>query len=133
MPGPAGVPLPEIIATCEKLYARDGFVKWSDVAAVHGLSRQAIQLRLKGATARGELAPGTMERWMSMTARHAAAREREKQRLKDKSAKDRYEQTFRLTHENYQWLREQSVLRRATAADLLNGLITREREASADT
>ena len=128
MPGPAGVPLPEIIATCEKLYARDGFVKWSDVAAVHGLSRQAIQLRLKGATERGDLEPGTMERWMSMSARVAATREREKQQRERQAERERRIIRVELTPENVAWLRAECVYRKLRTNDIVNGLINKARE-----
>ena len=124
----SAIPLSEIVATCERFFTRDGFVKWSDVAAVHGLSRQAIQLRLKAATERGDLEPGTVERWMSMSARAAATRESEKRQLERKAERERRMIRTELTPENVAWLRAECVYRKLRTNDIINGLINKARE-----
>lgn len=118
------VTLPEIVATCEKFYARDGFVKWADVARVYDITRQAVQFRLKKAVATGELDEATFNRWASPTSRAAAARNN---RL---ASREREKLQIRLTlsEENIKWLREQCVLRGVTSADILNGLLNKARE-----
>jgi hypothetical protein len=124
----SAIPLTEIVATCEKFYARDGFVKWADVAAVHGLSRQAIQLRLKAATERGDLEPGTIERWASMSARAAATRESEKRQRERQAERQRLLIRTELTPENIAWLRAECVFRKLRTNDVINGLINKARE-----
>lgn len=124
----SAIPLPEIVATCERFFARDGFVKWSDVAAVHGLSRQAIQLRLKAATERGDLEPGTMERWASMSARVATSRENRKRSREADRERDRLTIRTVLTPENVAWLRAECVYRKLRTNDIINGLINKARE-----
>lgn len=89
---------------CEKLYQLNGFVKWSDVGKALGVSRQAVQLRLR-----------------------AARENREQARLRDNERK-RLELKIRLSPENAEWLRTECVFRKATSADIINGLINKERE-----
>jgi hypothetical protein len=121
------ITLDTITALCDQLYARDGFVKWADVGRALGVSRQAIQLRLRAAVDKGLLPPERVEQWQSMTSRAAASRERAKA-AKDRSHEaDKLLVKIRLTPENHAWLRQQSVLRRSTTADLVNGLITKAR------
>lgn len=108
---------------CEKLYQLNGFVKWADVGKALGVSRQAVQLRLRAAQARGELTEADYNRWSSMTARAAAAREnRAKSRERDRE-RHRHEIRFRLSPENAEWLRAECVFRKATSADIINGLL----------
>lgn len=108
---------------CEKLYGLNGFVKWADVGKALGVSRQAIQLRLRAAQARGDLDDATYDRWSSMTARAAAAREkRAKSRAADRE-RQRLELKIRLSPENVEWLRTECVLRKATSTDIVNGLL----------
>lgn len=115
---------------CERLYKLNGFVKWADVGRALGVSRQAIQLRLRAAQARGDLDDATYDRWSSMTARAAASREsRAKSRERDRE-RHRDAIRLRLSPENAAWLRAECVLRKVTSADLINGMITREREAA---
>lgn len=129
MPVPPRFTNQQLFDTCEKLYQLNGFVKWSDVGKVLGVSRQAVQLRLRAAQARGDLDDATYERWSSMTARAAAAREnRARSRERDRE-RHRHEIRFRLSPENAEWLRAESVFRKATSADIINGLINKAREA----
>lgn len=115
---------------CEKLYQLNGFVKWADVGKALGVSRQAIQLRLRAAVARGDLPESEMERWASVSSRRATSRENHKRRRLTYEEKRRLKTEFTLLPENYEWLRAECVYRKCTTADLLNGLITRERELS---
>lgn len=136
---PAVNSLETICNTCEALYARDGYVKWSDVGAALGVSRQAIQLRLRAATERGDLSPETVERWQSMTSRSAVTRERTKAQEEREAAalarkRERERNTLKvlLTPENMAWVRREAVLRKVHTPDLINGLITRARSESGD-
>lgn len=112
---------------CEKLYTQHGYVKWADVGRALDVSRQAIQLRLRAAQSRGDLDDATYERWSSMTARAAATREREKAQRERTKAKRRLEVRVALSPENAEWLRLECVLRQATSADIVNGLINKAR------
>lgn len=139
MANPAVNSLDAICETCEALYERDGFVKWSDVGAALGVSRQAIQLRLKAAVEKGTLSPETVERWQSMTSRAAVTRERTKAQeerevaaLARKRERERNTLKVLLTPENMAWVRREAVLRKVHTPDLINGLITRAREESVD-
>lgn len=132
MPNPVRFTDEQMFALCEKLYARDGFVKWSDVGAALGVSRQAIQLRLRALQRRGELTEEQYNRWASMTARAAVSREnRAKGRLRQAEL-ERRDVKIRLSPENAEWFRAECVLRKCTSADLINGLITREREKASE-
>lgn len=121
-----GVPAAEILKTCEHLYQQHGFVKWADVGRALGISRQAVQLRLRALQSRGELEEATYERWSSMTARSAATRERQKAALEQKREAERHTIRLRLSPENAEWLRAVCKVRNVTSADLINGLITKE-------
>jgi len=108
---------------CERLYQLNGFVKWADVGKALGVSRQAVQLRLRAAQSRGELDDATYDRWASMTARAAASREnRAKSRERDRE-RYRNEIRFQLSPENAEWLRAECVFRKVTSADIINGLL----------
>lgn len=112
---------------CEKLYQLNGFVKWADVGKALGVSRQAVQLRLRAAIRRGDLTEADYERWASMSARAAVAREnRAKSRATDRE-RQKLEVRFRLSPENAEWLRTECVFRKATSADIINGLINKAR------
>ncbi len=123
MPVAPKAPLEAIIELCDKLHARDGFVKWADVGKALGVSRQAIQLRLRAAVERGELSPERVEAWQSMTSRAAASRERRKQSIAKSREVDKAILRVRLTPENLAWIRSESVLRKSTSTDIINGLI----------
>lgn len=127
MPVPVRFTDKQMFDICEKLYQLNGFVKWADVGKALGVSRQAVQLRLKAAIRRGELTEADYERWASMTARAAVAREnRAKSRVTDTERK-RQNLSCRLSPENADWLRTECVFRKATSADIINGLINKER------
>lgn len=126
MPSAPRVSLERILEVAERFYARDGFCRWSDVGKAVGVSRQAIQLRLKAAVEKGQLAPETVERLQSMSSRAAATRERRTEKKADK-----HRLRIQLTPENHTWLLEEAAFRRATTADIVNGLLTRAREAAA--
>jgi len=123
MPASA-ISLQQLFVTCEALYQRDGFVRWADVAKTHGLTRQAVQSRLRKATERGELDGATFERWQSMSARRTETAKRAG--IKDKDRKER-EIRFTLSPENHTWLKDQCTERGCTRADILNGLINKAR------
>ena len=121
----SSVTLEHLLALCERFYEKNGFVKWSEVAEVVGLSRQAIQQRLKGAVERGLITQEQVDRYRSMSSRTAAAREnKEATRIRDNQ---RIYVLF--TDENLQWLREESVIRGVRIPDIINGLVNRAREA----
>ena len=117
----------KMVEICERLYARDGFVTWKDVAAALGVARQTVQIRIKTAIERGELPQETLERWQSLSSRRATARERDMEREKERS---KFWSKFKLTEENHTWLREEAAIRRVMMSDIVNGLLTRERENS---
>lgn len=121
---PRYTPLSEIVSTCEQLYAAHGFVKWSDVAQVHGISRQGVLNRLRTATERGDISPDAMDRWRSTSAR--VAQSKNDQALREENARLRLSMT--LTPANKRWLETECVARRCRAADIINGLITKARE-----
>ena len=128
MPTPAKVTFDEIRETCEAFYARDGFVCWADVAKVHGVSRQAIQLRLKKELQRGELDQATFDRWASMTVRAATQREITTTKLGQKREKEKQIIRCLLTPENVKWLRMECIRRNVRSNDIINGLINKARE-----
>ncbi len=120
----APITLQQLSITCEALYQRDGFVRWADVAKTHGLTRQAVQSRLRKATERGDIDEATFKRWQSMSARRTETAKRAKE-------KDQLESTLRvsvvLSPENVTWLKDQCTERGCTRADILNGLINKAR------
>ena len=116
--------LERLIEVCERFYARDGFVKWSDAGAALGVSRQAIQLRLRAAVEKGELTPETVERWQSMSSRRATTRERREQQEKERGRLSRH---ITFSPENLMWLQEESTFRKTTMPDIINGLINKAR------
>lgn len=123
MPFEALVSLDRIRATCERIYLRDGFVKWSDVATEHGLSRQAIQARLKKAVATGQIPPEDVDRWMSTSARLRVSRLNEHARRQNEKLNIR----VTLTPENFEWIQAQCKARGLRSGDIINGLITKAR------
>ena len=119
------VALPEIVRVCEALYARDGFVQWTDVGEAVGLTRQATYQRIKQAVERGEIPEADFTRWQSLSTRRAISRERSKQTLVNKREKEKRTFQIEFTPENYAWLREQAVLKGVSTADLVNGLVAK--------
>lgn len=121
----SAISLDRLCEVCERFYARDGFVKWSDVGAALGVSRQAVQLRLKAAVEKGDLPPETVERWQSMSSRRATSRER---RETLKAEDDRLRRSIRFSPENLAWLQEESSFRKMPIPDIINGLVNVARE-----
>lgn len=125
MPGPAPkVPLQQLFGTCETLYQRDGFVRWADVAKVHGISRQSVQLRFKKAIELGELDEATYQRWESASARRTVTAKRMQERERARQARA---VRITLTPENKTWLETQWTERGVTSADIINGLLNKAR------
>ena len=112
------IPLEDIVATCEQLYAANGFVKWADVGKIHEMSRQGVLNRLQNAADRGDLAPDLLDRWRSVSSRRAQTQVREKLYLR-----------ILVSEENKRWLDTECVLRNASQADIINGLINKARQA----
>lgn len=120
------IPFDELRQACEKLYQRDGFVKWAEIADAYGITRQAVHARLKAAIERGDLDDATFDRWRSVSSRRAQSRtNRELSR-----ERDRCTLTITLTPENVSWLRTECLARRATSSDLINGLLNKARASS---
>ena len=120
---PKYIPLDDLVATCEQFYKANGFVKWSDVGAVHGLSRQAVLQRLQSATERGDLEASTLDLWRSTSAR--AAQARTNRAIKEENERLRLSMT--LTPDNKRWLDTECVARQCRPADIINGLLNKER------
>jgi len=117
----------DLIERCERHYAAQGFVKWSDLATELGVSRQLILQKLQRAVCHGLISPADLDRYRSTAARNTLGRTNEGIRR----ANDRLRVQLTLTPDNHQWLRDQ-VERRpgVTTADLINGFITRARESA---
>jgi transposase-like protein len=114
------VSIEQLAQTCEELYETHGFAKWSDVGRIHGISRQAVHNRIKQAEEEGQLPPGSRERWASSSSRRKLTADSKQLRVQQRLE-------IELTPENSVWLRKQCVLRGVTRADIVNGLLTRER------
>lgn len=115
--------LQELETICETLYLRDGFVKWAEVADILGITRQAVFNRLNKAVEQGQLTESVVERWRSMSSRHAQSRKN--RQLRKEKEKLRIEAT--LTPENKEWLTQQSILHKVTTSDIVNGLMNKAR------
>lgn len=124
------VELTELLEVCERFYARDGFVKFADVAKALGISRQAVQLRLARATERGDLDDATLQRYRSPVGRAAVARERRK--VAEDNERERRLARFHVsvTPENAKWIRSEAAFRRLGFNEFINGVITKAREAA---
>ena len=117
----------DLIERCERHYATQGFVKWTDLATELGVSRQLILQKLQRAVCHGLVTPADLDRFRSTAARTRLGRTNEDIRR----ANDRFRIQLTLTSDNHQWLRAQVQSRPGvTTADLINGLITRARESA---
>ena len=117
----------DLIERCERHYAAQGFVKWTDLATELGVSRQLILQKLQRAVCHGLVSPADLDRFRSTAARTRMGRTNEDIRR----ANDRFRVQLTLTSDNHQWLRAQVQSRPGvTTADLINGLITRARESA---
>lgn len=121
---PKYTPLEDLVKTCERLYEAYGFVKWADVGKVHGVSRQAVLNRLQTASERGDLPPGTLDRWRSASSRRARTKSNEQLRREN----ERLQISLTLTPNNRTWLDTECLARQCRPADIINGLITKARE-----
>jgi hypothetical protein len=118
------VPLERLLAVCDLIYTRDGFVTWSEVGKILHISRQAVQLRLRAAVDKGDVPPELVTKYQSMAARAATNRERKEQREYSDNKHRRY---MRFTPENLEWLQQQATQRSATITDIVNGLVVKAR------
>jgi hypothetical protein len=119
------ISLDRLLSVCDLIYTRDGFVTWAEVGKTLGVSRQAVQLRLRAAVEKGDVSPELVEKYQSLASRQASARERKTQR---EEAESKYRRYIRFTPENLQWLQSQSSSRSATIPDIINGLINKARQ-----
>lgn len=115
------ISLDRLLAVCDTFYAQQGYVIWKEVGDALGISRQAVQLRLRAAVEKGDIKPELVEKYQSLASRRAAARERDRQH----SLSRRY---ITYTPENLKWLQEESDRKGAQITEIVNGLITRARE-----
>lgn len=127
-------PLPEsryheLRSRAEAHYARQGFVKWSDLAFELGVSRQRILQLIQAAVELGHLTESDVERYRSEASRRAAARTNEKARRQ----LDKLKLRIALTPENFEWLESSmgSASPGTTRSDLINTAITQYRTAHA--
>ena len=120
------VPLQQIVNTCEEIYNRDGYVRWAEVAAILGISRQAVQSRLKDAQTRGDLSPESVVRWQSMASRaHLYRNRRDLQELHRRLRLD-----IQLSSANYEWLDAECAASGTSRSDFVNGVLNKAREAA---
>jgi predicted transcriptional regulator len=118
------VSLDRLLSVCDLIYARDGFVTWTEVGKTLGISRQAVQLRLRAAIEKGDLTSDAVEKYQSIASRQAVARERGEKRVEDEH---KYRRSIRFTPENLEWLQAQADERKVRIPDIINGLVTKAR------
>ncbi len=116
--------LDELKALCERLYRRDGFVKWVEVAEILGVSRQAVFNRMNNAVKQGTVTESEFEKWRSSSSRRAKAREN----LQLKRENEKLRISVTLTPDNKRWLAYQCEKSQAISSDIINGLINLARE-----
>lgn len=109
---------------CEHLYKRDGFVKWTEVAELLGVTRQAVFNRLNDAVKRGRLSAEDLDRWRSSASRRAQSR----QNIKLKKESEKLRISITLTPDNKRWIAYQCEQLHCISSDIINGLINLERE-----
>jgi hypothetical protein len=119
------ISLDRLLSVCDLIYTRDGFVTWAEVGKTLGVSRQAVQLRLRAAVEKGDVSPELVEKYQSMSARRAITAQRSGERRKELN---RLELRIMLTPENYTWLQQETTDRHCTRADIINGLINKARQ-----
>ncbi len=128
MPGTRSqISLERIVEVCERFYEEQGFVRWSDVAKIVGVSRQAIQLRLKACVERGELSPEDVERWQSLASRTAAEREAAAKTKERRREREKEYMWLKLSPENQEWVKVQAAIKRISYAQVIDGLINKVR------
>lgn len=114
-PKPA-VSLEQLVAVFEELYARSGFVKWTEVAERTGQSRANVSKRINDAVARGDLSSETVERWRSLTAR----RHQSSQNRTEHAKRSPYRVDVTLTPENYEFIKDTCTKYNANMGEALN-------------
>lgn len=120
-------PIEPLINACERLYERDGYVKWSEVALELGVSRQAVHDRLKRLVVAGKVPEADFERYRSASSRVTASRRNELLRIEARKRSIE----IQLTPENLAWIRTECKVRQVKSADIINGLITKARNQAA--
>jgi DNA-binding transcriptional regulator LsrR (DeoR family) len=105
----------EVIALAEAHYARQGFVKWTDLATELGLSRQRILQLLQRAVCLGLITEDDLDRYRS-----EAALRRDLEKLKLHLV---------LTPANHEWLTaaHAAAPHGTTTSDLINAALTQYR------
>jgi Mn-dependent DtxR family transcriptional regulator len=112
----------QLLARAEAHYARQGFVKWSDLATELGLSRQRILQMMQQAVCLGLITGDDLDRYRSADSRRKAAQSSREERR----ALERLKLQLVVTPENRLWL--DTALEAAPAGtsrcDLINTAIT---------
>lgn len=115
----------ELIALAEAHYARQGFVKWTDLATELGLSRQRVLQLMQQAVCLGHITEDDLDRYRSEAARRMASRtnaalRRDLEKLKLHLV---------LTPANHEWLTaaHAAAPHGTTTSDLINAALTQHR------
>jgi Mn-dependent DtxR family transcriptional regulator len=117
-----------LITLAEQHYARQGFVKWTDLATELGVSRQRILQMLQRAVCLGQLTTSDLERYRSEASRRAASRTQRELRAATRALTI----TITLTPDNKTWLTEAGTARPGTTpSDLINLALTHYRNTHA--
>jgi Mn-dependent DtxR family transcriptional regulator len=118
-------PYAQLLGLAEAHYARQGFVKWTDLATELGLSRQRILQMMQQAVCLGLITGDDLDRYRSVDSRRKAAQSNRKERR----ALERLKVQLVVTPENRLWL--DTALEAAPAGtsrcDLINTAITHYR------
>jgi Mn-dependent DtxR family transcriptional regulator len=118
-------PYAQLLGLAEAHYARQGFVKWTDLATELGLSRQRILQMMQQAVCLGLITGDDLDRYRSVDSRRKAAQSNRKERR----ALERLKVQLVVTPENLLWL--DTALEAAPAGtsrcDLINTAITHYR------
>jgi hypothetical protein len=114
----------DLIERCERHYAAQGFVKWTDLATELGVSRQLILQMLQRAVCHGLLSSADLDRYRSASSRRAASRTDKSLRATNRALNV----TATLTPANKAWLTETIAARPgSTPSDLINTALTQFR------
>ena len=119
----SGATLSQLVEAAEAYYAQQGYVKWADLARDFGISRQAVQFRFSRAVQTGLLSPADLARYQTVSSRRKDSARR---------AQMRKLTTFQvsISEENAVWLKDQAERRRVRKTDIIDGLISRARQAT---
>jgi len=114
----------DLIERCERHYAAQGFVKWTDIATELGVSRQLILNRVQRAVCHGLLTSADLDRYRSASSRLAASRASKDMRRDNRALTI----TVTLTPDNKAWLTEAITARPgSTPSDFINTSLTQLR------